>query len=356
MQIVLEVLDKYADQIDVKNVLEICLRNEKKRFRDFYKAKVIKNSSIEKAIQESVGKLLSLNEKANQAINGVNKRLDAFDKNIDNISNHIEELSAKADKILGSQSKELGWANLIINSLDLCATVAGFMIISQKMDMMAKELGEISKGVKDLVTHQELLDQKEVKALINEYANIQNKEKVGAEVSVDDYYNLVNQMSLTISTLRECFIKDIGNREVYLEAISILLPVYTLSICKLDKAHYIAYGTTHINRNSYAAVLDSFVEKDFFIGVQECTFFDKKHNNSSRVSYEIALAMITKINEQRVLIADRLKLINNFTNKEKFESFLKDLNEAANQEVIDDIYANYGEEAANEVKEALYSS
>ena len=86
MQIVLEVLDKYADQIDVKNVLEICLRNEKKRFRDFYKEKVIKNSSIEKAIQESVGKLLSLNEKANQAINGVNKRLDAFDKNIDNIS------------------------------------------------------------------------------------------------------------------------------------------------------------------------------------------------------------------------------------------------------------------------------
>ena len=323
MKIVLDIDEKYAKDIDKQKIIEICFRNSKKRFKEFIKVNFMNNEEIKNSLEDAANMVFRNEHKAEKSTNLMINKISVLDKNIDKFGCCIEELSEKADLILKRNSKMLNWADLMISSLDLCATVAGFAIISEKMDQMTKELGDISKSVKDIVNHQELLDQQEVKALINEYANIQNKESLNENVSVDDYYNLVNKLSLAIETLRECFVKDIGHRKIYLNALSILLPIYALSMCKFDKAHYFKYMKTHTNRETYIKVLDDFVDKDFFAGIQEHCFFDETQELNSRDSQEIAFAYLEKINEERLVIADQLKIISNFDSEEQYNNYQK---------------------------------
>ena len=355
---VFEVTDEYAKKLNDQKVIELCFRDSIKHFEEFIKVKPLEDDEVKKVIEEATRKVLKANNKVEKNIKQVKDKLNVLDKNIDNFVNNMNLFSDKSNKILKSlnNSEELGWANVIISSLDLCATTIGFTIMSGKIDEMIKELGEIGKATKDLVDHQELLDCERVKSLTNEYANIQNKESLMIPVSVDDYYNIVDKMSLMIDTLRECFIRDIGHRKVYLNAISILLPVYTLSLCKFDKAHYFEYGKTHSNRDNYIKVFDDFVDMDFFVGLQEHCFFNETQKLNVRQSYEVAFAYVEKINEQRALISNQLTIINKFDDKDVYEEFVRRMDEATKEDILEEIKENCTSEIYEQVQVILESN
>ena len=166
---VFEVTDEYAKKLNDQKVIELCFRDSIKHFEEFIKVKPLEDDGVKKVIEEATRKVLKANNKVEKNIKQVKDKLNVLDKNIDNFVNNMNLFSDKSNKILKSlnNSEELGWANVIISSLDLCATTIGFTIMSGKIDEMIKELGEIGKATKDLVDHQELLDCERVKSLTN---------------------------------------------------------------------------------------------------------------------------------------------------------------------------------------------
>ena len=255
--------------------LEACFRQNNARFKKFIRLAIKKNSKVEKAGENLIETLVSSTKKVNHSLRVVNSSLEDLNSNIDGIMNKANKIMKSLDK-----SKILSFVNLGLNVADLCATVSGFMMISEHLDEIAKELSSVSKDVKGIVKHQEFLDQKEVKALINEYGNLLNKEKVGKKVSTEERYKLVDDMYLTLGVLIDCFKNDVGHREVYYDAISSMLPLYIVSICNFDRSHYFSYGCLHISHDKYVKMRNSV----FFTKIR---FFrelvDGQHKKSSSV-------------------------------------------------------------------------
>ena len=334
-KIVLDVPNEYKDLFKDLKELEACFRNNKKRFNQFLKLKVREEPDLEDVYNNIVDFMQKSEKTLNHSISMVKKSTDEIKDTIGDIDNAVDAIMSN-----GKLAKALSFINIALSVADICATVAGFVMISEHLDEIAKELSEVRKDVKDLVQHQELLDQKEVNALIHQYANILNKEAVGDTPTVDEYYELVDKMSLTMNVIGECFKKNIGNRQVYLDAISALLPIYEIAIWKFDRAHYFTYGRFHINRDTYVKTIDQFTNFDFFEAVQEFVFLNK--GLSQREAFDAAYAFIGRIKADTVFLDDNVTILKHFNSKEEYEEFEK----AQNREIV-----NYAEKLAFETSD-----
>lgn len=328
MEYIIEVPTEIAKYMDEREFVEICIRNVKKRFKEFVKVNPVKDNGVKDLLDNIIKNLDIMGETANHNITTISTNMNIMTKK-------INALSAKADKI-SSASQTLNYLNLFVNCIDLGVSVAGFMIISGKMDDISKELGAINHSVNKLVKHQEILDQQSFKSLKNEYANIQNKESLGIEVSVDRYYELVNNMSLLIDTLRECFIHDTGNRTTYINSISVLLPLYVNSIIKFDKAHYFAHGKLHANRDAYIKVIDDFINADFLSALMEYNFLLDDVKMCNREAYDNSFAYVVKISEVRVAIEDNVKVISLFKNRSSYVDTMNRIDKDICNKVFED--------------------
>ena len=159
----------------------------------------------------------------------------------------------------------------------------------------------------------------------------------------------MNKMSLTIDVIGECFVKDIGNRNVYLDAISMLLPMYIVTIWKYDRMHYFAYGDFHINRDTFIKKIDQFTTSDFFEAIQEYAFLNKEQ--SQRDSFDAALAYIAKINEQRVAVDDNVTILRCFKTKEEYDEF-----EREQDQIILDSIQGFAEQVTDTDTAKLFAS
>lgn len=314
MEIKLKVPEKYADRFKDLESIEACFRQNNARFKEFINIAVAKDKSVEEVGKEILDSFLSSAEKVNHSINAINNSLSDVNKNINDMANVADQIIKKMDK-----SRILSFVNTGLNAANLCASVAGFAIMSEHLDEISKELEELSKSVGDIIKHQEHLDEKNVEKLISKYGNILNNESVGKEVSIDERYELVDDMSLTIKFLIKCFKEDIGHRQVYYEALSSLIPMYIVSICKFDREHYFAYGKLHVHHDKYVNVLREFDSLEFFKGIQDYAFLDKDLN--SRESFDNAFAYVAKIDEQKAAINDNLLIIKHFKSESDYSSF-----------------------------------
>ena len=337
MELKLQIPEKYTEYFKDAESLEACFRQNNAKFKEFIRFAIEKDKSVSDIGKELMDAFLSSSEKVNHSIEIVNHSLSDLNKNINDFSN-------AADKIINSfeKSKILSFINIGLNAANLCSTIAGFEIMSEHLDEISKELSEVSKDVKDVVKHQERLDRKEVEKLINCYANLLNKEKVGDEISLDERYRMVDDMYLTIGVLLDCFRDDIGHREVYYEALSALIPMYIVSICKFDRAHYFEHSCLHISHDKYVKILDELTNLNFFKKIQDYAFLNENLNN--RESFDNAFAYIAKVDEQKVAINDNLLIIKHFKDEDEY----KDFRQLQNQYLINEI-----ENSSKEVAEVL---
>ena len=314
MEIKLKVPEKYADRFKDLESIEACFRQNNARFKEFINIAVAKEKGIEEVGKELMDAFLSSSEKVNHSINVINNTLSDVNKNVNDIANAADQILKKMDK-----SKILSFVNTGLNAANLCATAAGFAVMSEHLDEISKELNTLSKDVGDILEHQENLDQKNVEKLINNYGNILNKESVGREISLDERYELVDDMFLTIKFLLKCFMEDVGHRQVYYDALSALLPMYIVSICKFDREHYFAYGKLHMHHDKYVSILNEFSSLDFFKEIQDYAFLNK--DLCGRESFDNAFVYIAKIEEQKVAINDNLLIIKHFKSEDEYNKF-----------------------------------
>lgn len=211
-ELVIHTLEELKAFLNDNGILEIAMRNQKKRFKNFEKVIIdVAQNGQEKELADKVIQALNKNNLLNQ-------------KNL---------------KLLGNiaQMQQLG---LLLNGLNLCATCAGFAIMYAKLDKMSseinKQINQVRKEMKDI---NDLHAEHEFNKVLSEHTDMLDCEKKQQPYTEEKMRQLVdaeyNVLTLLISTLR----KDVaGDHEALIFSIYSMLAMLTVSLRKFDEIYY----------------------------------------------------------------------------------------------------------------------
>ena len=208
----IDTLDQLMEYANEKGIIEIALRNKKKRFKTF--EKVIINSLPD--LQEK--------ELAQKVICEINSKMHFNERNL---------------RMLVNVAK-IGKVEILLNSLNMCTSCAGFAIMYQKLDALSVEIHQHLHQVQTVLKQTlDIHNAFEYNQVLQEHSNMldcQRKQQPYSEeqlrVLVDREYNL---LSLLIHTYQ----LDVSeNHNSLICSIFAMLSMFTVSLLAFDELYY----------------------------------------------------------------------------------------------------------------------
>ena len=320
--------------LNENGLIEIAIRNKNKKFREFQKIcldGLKQNDSQNKEIAENL-------------LNAINK------------SNFFNENNLK----LMANVANLQKIGLLLNSLNLCATCAGFAIIYAKLEKMSAEIGQQINQVKNLIKNgQDVQVDYEFNKVLADHTDMLDCRRKQQPYSEEKMRDLVDREYNVLSLLINVFQKDISaNNEETIFSIFSLLSMFTVSLKYFDEIYYTnnhevlrekeLWHTSHDKWSGIYGILSSqwFVEK-----LQDYAVFETSMNTREIDFYYTSL--IEQVIDQKEVVEDNQKLIAALGDV----SLLYKFNEMTNKEVkdmISDSYIeNYGTGSEEELNKVL---
>ncbi len=307
-------------------VMEIALRNKKKRFKAFQK--VLINNIADTQEQE-------LGQKVIQALN------------------HNAKLNERNLKLLANVAKvqKLG---LLLNGLNLCATCAGFAIMYAKLDAMSAEINqqfaELQQTVKQGHGVMAEFEYNKVLSLHSDMLDCQRKKQPYSEEKMRE---LVDSEFNVLMLLIKCFQKNVsGDREALIFSVFSLLAMFTASLRSFDEVYYFNNSRVlgdadpwHGSHKRWMSVYDIMSADEFIEGLQDYAAFETGLNTLGVDMYYISL--MDQVNDLREEVQDNQMLIIALGSSE----LLRQYRELSEEEIVDTIEAAY-REAGSDLDEA----
>ena len=324
--------------LNENGLMEVAIRNKNKKFKEF--PKICLDGLMQNDLQNK--------EIAEKLLNAINK------------SNFFNENNLK----LMANVANLQKIGLLLNSLNLCATCAGFAIIYAKLEKMSAVIGHQINQVKNLIKHgQDVQVDYEFNKVLADHTDMLDCRRKRQPYSEEKMRELVDREYNVLSLLINVFQKDISaNNEETIFSIFSLLSMFTVSLKYFDEIYYTnnhevlgekeLWHTSHDKWSGIYGILSSqwFVEK-----LQDYAVFETSMNTREIDFYYTSL--IEQVIDQKEVVEDNQKLIATLGDV----SLLYKFNEMTNKEVkdmISDSYIeNYGtgsEEELNKVLEKAF--
>ena len=316
--IVIETLEQMKSFLNEKGVMEIVIRNQKKKYKTFQK--VLINNLPE--TQEK--------ELAQKVIHSLNKNTLLNERNLNLLGN-----VAKLEKI-----------GVLLNGLNLCATCAGFAIMYAKLDAMSSEINQqlyqLQKTVKQT---QDVQNDYEFNKVLAEHTDMLDSQRKQQPYSEGKMRELVDREYNILMLLVNSFQKDIsGNRSVLIFSIFSMLAMFTVSLRNFDELYYFnnrqALGEKdvwHLAHDKWMSVYDTLSSDWFIEKLQDYGTFETKLSTSGVDIYYISL--LNQVADLRGEIEDNQSLIIAIGDIELFRQF----KEMSAKEVADSIESAYRE-------------
>lgn len=301
---VIKNLDQLKPFLDKKGILEIVMRDKKKKFTEFKKLAL--NNSPDGSAQQLL----------QNALNTMNK------------NNSLPETS---ESLLQNISK-LEQLNLIFGALNLCATCVGFAIMNAKLDKMSSQLNKIMGAVKE---GQDITANYEFGKVLSEHANMLDSRKTQKYYTEEQMRRLVDSEYNVLKMLMDGFIKDhttdIDNLIVSIYSMASMLAVslrYFDELYYLNNKDVIGDGDVwHSSHDNWTGVFQKLRSDEFIEKIQDHGVFDLGLSLSeSDVYYRSLIDQVTDMEET---VADNQQLILELGNPK----LISTLNEYVNQEV-----------------------
>lgn len=228
------------------NILEIVVRGKKKKFKYFQKV------AFDKQPQGEEKKLLE------KAVNLLEKGDSTLKKNTKLIS----------------QISKLQKFSIVLDGLNLCATCAGFAIMSKKLDELSTQINQIIGVVK--AGHEVQADY-EFKKVISEHSNMLDSRKTQKYYTEEEMRKLVDLEFNALNMMIDVFMKDLTEG-----ADSLLFSIYSLasmlavSLKYFDEQYYlnnkeaIKTGSVwHSSHDSWMAVYERLLDPQYIEKLQD---------------------------------------------------------------------------------------
>lgn len=252
-------------------------------------------------------------------------------KKTDKIYAQVENNSAQLSKIAN-----LGTLNAILNSMNLCATAAGFVIVNDK-------LNKISDKIDGIIENQNKQADKEsnykFKNVVLEYKKLLDHKKTKKDISEDEYVDLLNEECAVFEYLYKGFIDDTANDLVtLLYAITTLASMITCNMASLDEIYYfqnknnITEGSVwHEGHSDWESIYSMLLSDEFASKIQDYCFLYK---NLDQYTTDLFLeAMNDHTKKMKQAIEDRKYIILLHDKIEDYNNTYSAINEEAEKEV-----------------------
>lgn len=309
-----------------------------------------------------------------------NKRIKKFQKVVLNDFEQtkgkelIKEAIQKLDKSIGIQNKNLQLTrkliqnqnlSFLLNSINLCATCVGFMIINEKLNQMNTEilkqfehLGESLKREYDVNIKSEILKVK------SDYNDMLDCRKKGKPYDESKMRNLVDMEYNTMTKIIDMMQNDlISDKRNLMEMLINLLSMFTISIKYFDRLYYFnnheslkAEDRWHISHEQWMHIYDQLTSKWFVEMLQDYAVFETDLSLYYADLYYIEI--LDSILEQKQGIRDNQELIS-YIDDEKTLNILLDEHdkEVKNtiKESFDEVFEGVNDNEINQLYDNVLS-
>jgi len=258
-QVVINTIDELKRFLNKKGYLELIVRNENGTIETFYNVFLdeAKKSENKEIMQEVV---------------------NFFVENRD--------LSEKSLELFNDLSK-LSQFNLLLNGLNLCATIAGFAIMYVKIEGMSKQIAEVVELYKE---GQGIYVTYELRKILSEHSNMLDCRKTQKPYTEEQMRTLVDGEYNVLELLIDTFLSGVSsNRKQLLFSILSLASMFSASIRYFDEIYYFENKEAlddgekwyisrekwwHMSHNKWDSVFDRLSSKEFINRVQDLGLFE----------------------------------------------------------------------------------
>ncbi len=314
--------------------VEMAVRHLNKRFAP-YENLAVKwvDDTKDKAIDEKVVRNLMRNVKQN------NKKINELLPKLDQIFQPLQNL-----QILSILNTALSAANLV-------ATVAGMIIICDKLNGIERKLDRIQKEIADLKEIDfELQIYKPCRKLVDDYKMLTPDLTKGKFIPEEKLITLIRECKDYIISIYNLQARKILPMDVALNLIFDLLPIFANCLMVYYQRFYDPSQEKHPLHDSCMHVFDLLSASDFIDQVQDYMFVDKHQSNRQVNEYLDCQRMI--VYSYRTQIDQLLEDLKTCGSKEGYEDVMQWSRQFAMQQakvVEDQLTEKYGATKAQEI-------
>ncbi|WP_024865682.1 hypothetical protein [Butyrivibrio sp. FCS014] len=289
-------IEELVQFLNDKGIMEIAIRNKKKKFKEFQKVAL------------------------NIAPQGEGRELLRNAVNLMNKNNAIAENTLKA---VGNLTK-LQYLGLILSAANLCATCIGFKIMYNKLDKMTGQLNQLMSVVKK---GQGIQTDYEFNKVLSEHSNMLDARKTQKFYTEEQMRKLVDDEYNVLNMLIDVFLQDMTE-----DVDGIILSIYSLasmlsvSLRYFDELYYFnnkeAIGdgeVWHSSHTNWMAAFERISSDEFVRKIQDHGIFDLNLSTIEADVYYIGL--YDQVKELAEDVEDNQTLIKTLDSSDMMEEY-----------------------------------
>ena len=334
----LNVDEDIAKKIADKKYAEIVIREEKARISAIIKCAIDSSDNQtenEQVMEKVLNNLGTIDEKSfvNDSKN-VYKELKKLQRGFLEMKDTTRQTVSFLDNCFNgiNSLKVLQVANTAISFSNLITTASGIVILSNKLDGISKDLGEVSRRIDSLEHKMDQALNRQKNEIIVEYKGIV-KHYYTMAMRISDKHDIdpldINELIITISSFIEKMlgnlIDDAFDRELAISMMYSLVNPYASLIREYIIRYFCLYEKIPANYVDHLETFNAFLDDDFCNKVKECYFIDKGMSN--RTSVNTFNAEVMGITNSVTKIRDIKDLLQQLKTKENYLRFSESLDE-----------------------------
>ena len=301
-------LEELYQFLNEKGVMEIAIRGNHKRFKNFQKIAI--NNLKKPEAAEQLGKAMTLLNQNNQ-------------------------IATQSLQMLGNITK-LSQLTMVLSGANLFATAAGFAIMNAKLNKMSDKIDEVIKMYKDA---EDIHTTFEVNNVVSEHSNMLDCRKKQNNYSEEKMRKLVADEYNVLDMLMNIFSKDMSNNpEVVVFTMLSMASMLAVSMKYFDEVYYfnnkeaITSGDIwHLDHDKWMATYDKLAGTEFVEMIQDYGLFGLGLNTiENDCFYKNYKEQVISLKQD---IVDNQTLIESIDDAELFMSVSSMTSESAKEEI-----------------------
>ncbi|MBQ9661861.1 MAG: hypothetical protein IJV40_01775 [Oscillospiraceae bacterium] len=305
--------------------IEIVTRTAKKKYKPFIDAVI--GSDAQKA-EQVAEKLLG-----GYGLEDVRGTVNSMRKNLHTLSTTCKNMSVQVDQIykLVGSVQNLAYLNAGLGLVNLGVNIAGFAMISTKLNTLSSEIQKISVRVNQIANIQKNNIIARFQKLTMLFNQMSTKLQENAKIELDELEKLIIEIRAFLSEMILNLNDKALQEEILLEIVYTLVPAYTSLLCEFVKTYYFQKQNVPANYELFLKVYDELEEAHFRQNLFDYYMLTKKLSNLDVVDILNAQSLLGV--NGRVQVEDELDLVRVLKNKEKYDDFERKVDSYVQEQV-----------------------
>ena len=320
-------IEQLRQFMNKKGIIEIVVRDKKKKFDAFYKVSL---NNLQK--EESKGLL-------EKAMNTVNKNNALLNKNLNKLRN-ITKLSN---------------LNLLTSGINLCATCAGFIIIQKSLNQMKDQIDQVIGVIK---ATNKVNANYELNKVVSDHSDMLDSRKKQRNYSEEKMRKLVDDEYNVLDMLIKGFLNDhTADKDNLIISIYSMASMMTVSLRYFDEVYYLNNKETigdgevwHSSHKKWVDALNLLLSDEFVEKIQDHGIFDLRLSTIETDIYYKNLC--DQVRDMKESIEDNQFIVKESDSSEQINEFETELNHEVKKTIHEAFEQTSGVLDNAEVKEA----